>query len=345
MSDAPSPEDLETLQQAMTAAEAVEAAGPRPPLLTGPKRQHYLPRFYLDGFSRDGLVAVYDREKDEIRRQQPKDTTVIGHFYTMVDDQGRKRYEIEALLSEYEGKASPVIKKLAAKVPINADERTDLAIFIALGAMRTPDVVDSLRLMNSDLIMRIAKQTYADVDIVAQNLALDPDYADKAPDEVRAEAEMMVALAQNDGIQAVTNEKWAVSMAIKMSLDVAPILAGRNWLVVHRDNEKKSFVTADAPVVLSTVAPRPPSIWGVGFGNADALVVFPLTESCVLMMSGDDGDFAHKQGNPDFVRRINLGVAGHCQRFVVGRDEQLLRSLADQLNLAKTKWRPKMQVS
>lgn len=100
MDNAPSPEDLETLQQAMAAAEAAEAAGPRPPLLTGPKRQHYLPRFYLDGFSRDGLVAVYDREKDEVRRQQPKDTTVIGHFYTMVDEQGRKRYEIEALLSE-----------------------------------------------------------------------------------------------------------------------------------------------------------------------------------------------------------------------------------------------------
>lgn len=60
-------------------------------------------------------------------------------------------------------------------------------------------------------------------------------------------------------------------------------------------------------------------------------------------MSCDDGDFAHKQGNQEFVRRINLGVAGHCQRFVVGRDEQLLRSLADHLNLAQTKWRPKMQ--
>jgi hypothetical protein len=343
MDNTPTPEDLEALQQAMAAAEAAEAAGPRPPLLTGPKRQHYLPRFYLDGFSRDGLVAVYDREKNEIRRQQPKDTTVIGHFYTMVDEQGRKRYEIEALLSEYEGKASPVIKKLAAKESINADERTDLAVFIALGAMRTPDMVDSLKLMNSDMVMRIAKMTFANVDQVAKRLAQDPDYAGKSAEEVRAEAQTMVDMAQNDGIKAVTNEKWAVSMAIRMSMEVAPILAGRNWDVVHRNTEKKSFVTADAPVVLTTVAPRPNDFWGVGFGNADALAIFPLTESCVLLMHGADGGFAHKQGNQEFVRRTNLGVASRCQRFVVGRDEALLRSLADHAGLATTKWQPKMQ--
>jgi len=110
MSFPANPEDLAALARATAAAEAAEA-NPREPLLKGPKRQHYLPRFYLDGFATDGLVSVYDREKDEVRRQQPKDTAVIGRFYTMEDAQGRRRYEIEALLSEYEGKASPVIKK------------------------------------------------------------------------------------------------------------------------------------------------------------------------------------------------------------------------------------------
>lgn len=340
MDKSPSSEDFEAMQAAMAAAEATES---RPPLLTGPKRQHYLPRFYLDGFSRDGLVAVYDREKDEIRRQQPKDTTVIGHFYTMADAQGRKRYEIEAMLSEYEGKASPVIKKLAAKESINADERTDLAIFIALGAMRTPDVVDSLSLMNSDLVMRFVKATYKNVDDVANSLSKDPNYAGKSAEEVRIEAQLMVDMAQNDGIQVVTNEKWSVSTAIRMSFEVAPILAGRNWDVVHRHNDKKAFVTADAPVVLTTLAPRDNNFWGVGFGNTDALVIFPLTQSCALLMHGSDGEFFHRQGSQEFVRRTNLSIAAHCQRFVVGRDEALLRSLADHLGLAKTRWQPKMQ--
>ncbi|MEZ5593639.1 MAG: hypothetical protein R3F53_24195 [Gammaproteobacteria bacterium] len=65
--------------------------------------------------------------------------------------------------------------------------------------------------------------------------------------------------------------------------------AGRDWMVLHRDTEKKSFVTTDAPVLLTTLAPRKKSIWGIGFGNIDALVLFPMTESCGLLMCGTEG--------------------------------------------------------
>lgn len=315
----------------------------QPPLLTGPKRQHFLPRFYLDGFAKEGLVSVFDREKNEIRRQQPKDTTVIGHFYTMEDDLGRKRYELEAMLSVCEGKAASVIKKLSAKQEIDAEERADFAIFIALGAMRTPDMVDSLKHMNSDLISTIAKRLYADVDTVAAQLATDEENAGKSPDELRADAQLMVDLAQNDGWTVETNEKWAVATAIKMSLNVAPILAGRDWLVVHSDSDKKSFITTDAPVLLTTVAPRENNFWGIGFANSDAMVIFPLTSSCILIVHGNSGDFRHLECDRDYVRKVNIGLAEHCQRFVIGRDPSLVASLSSHLGLAKTKWLPKMR--
>ncbi|NTV70166.1 MAG: DUF4238 domain-containing protein [Azonexaceae bacterium] len=318
---------------------------PRPPLLTGPKRQHYLPRFYLDGFAKDGLVSIFDREKDEIRHQQPKDTTVIGHFYTMEDDLGRKRYEVEAMLSDYEGKAGSVIKKLAAKQDIDAEERTDFAIFIALGAMRTPDMVDSIKHMNSDLITNIAKRMYADVAVVEAQLAEDKEHAGLSAEELRAQAQLMVELAQNNGLTVETNEKWAVATAIKMSLNVAPVLAGRDWLVVHSVSDKKSFITTDAPVLLTTVAPRENNFWGIGFGNSDAMVLFPLTSSCILIMHGDSGGFRHLECDSDYVRRVNIGLAEHCQRFVIGRDQRLVASLTNHLSLATKKWLPKFRSS
>ena len=337
-----SQEDIAALERA-TAAAAVAETSLRKPLLDGPKRQHYLPRFYLEGFATDGMVAVYDREKDEVRMQQPKDTTVIGHFYTMEDAKGRRRFEIEALLSKYEGKASPVIQKLVARESISADERSDLAIFVALGAMRTPDIVESLKVVNSKMILEIAKRIYANVDQVATDLRKNPDYAGKSEAEVRAEAKTMVDMAQNGRFTMSTNEKWAVGMAIKMSFDVAPILAGRDWVIAHRDNNKKSFVTTDAPVTLTTVATRENSFYGVGFGNEDALIAFPLAQSCVLIMHGNDGDFRHIEGNADKVRKANLAMAEKCKRFVVGRDEALVKSLAAEVGLAGRRWQPKMR--
>jgi len=312
------------------------------PLLTGPKRQHFLPKFYLEGFTKNGMVAVFDRKSNEVRVQQPVNTGVIGHFYTMEDTEGRKRFELEQLLSEYEDKSSAVIRKLAAKEGINADERTDLAIFVALAAFRTPDLVDSVKAFNSNLIGDMAKRMFANVEEVKARMRGKPD-APPTEEELEAEARELVEYAQSGRYKVTTSHTWAVSMAMKMAFNVAPILAGRDWAVVHRDNEKKSFVTSDAPVLLTTVAPRGNSFWGVGFGNTDALALFQLTGSCILAMYGSNGELQHRIAGVEQIRHINLVLADHCQRFVIGREEALVRSLADRLCLANKKWQPKMQ--
>src|SRR3990170_6936918 len=170
-----------------TIAPTVVAARAAKPLLSGLKRQHFLPKFYLEGFTKNGMVALFDRKLNEIRVQQPVNTCVIGHFYTMEDAAGRKRFELEQLLSEYETKASFVIKKLAATEAINADERTDLAIFVALATFRTPDIVDSLKALNSNLIKDMGKRMFADVDAVKTRMRGEPD-APSAEEKLEVEA-------------------------------------------------------------------------------------------------------------------------------------------------------------
>lgn len=325
---------------------AVAAVNPSSPVLSGPKRQHFLPRFYLEGFARDGLVAVFDREKDEIRLQQPINTAVIGHFYTMEDDEGRRRFELEALLSEYESKAKPVIDKLVASgAEVSADERSNLSIFIALTASRTPDMVNSVQALNGEMIKHTARVLFADVEETFARLRVDQEFAQESDDVLRMQAEWMVEMARTDGFLVTTDEKWAVSRAIEMALAVAPYLAARHWRVVHRNSEKLSFITSDAPVYLNTVAPRPTSIYGVGFGSPDAFISFPLHQSCILEMFGETGGLEHKEVGRDYLRMANLHFARRCQRFVVGRDEALVKSLTQELRLASTKWQPKFRVS
>lgn len=313
------------------------------PLLTGPKRQHYLPRFYLENFSADGLVAVYDRDVDQVRLQQPLNTAVIGHFYTLKDAEGRKRFELEQVLAEYEDKSKPVIDKLGAGESISADERTDLAIFVAFAAMRTPDMVESLKLFNTNSITRVMKDSFSDVGVVSERLRSDPEWSARSEDEVRREASLMVEMAQNNKLVVSTEHRWAVGLAIEMAFQVAPILAGRDWVIMHRRNERKSFVTTDAPVMLTTTSRRATQIWGTGFGSADALIFFPLQESCALVMLGATGSLRHVGSDADQIRSFNLEMASRCQRFIVGRDEALLRSLAQATCLATTKWKPKIQ--
>ncbi|MEI7612175.1 MAG: DUF4238 domain-containing protein [Betaproteobacteria bacterium] len=316
------------------------------PMLRGPKRQHFLPRFYLEGFTRDGLVTVFDREKDEIRRQQPVNTAVIGHFYTREDAEGRQRFELEAFLSEYEGKAKPVIDKLVANVPdLSADERSDLSIFIALAATRTPDMVNSVQALNGEMVKQTAKILFSDVAQTFERMRVDEKFAQESDAQLRSQAELMVHMAQTNGFVVETDEKWAVGCAIEMALAAAPYFAGRHWRVIHRNNEKLSFVTSDAPVYLGTIDPQPTSFYGVGFGSPDAFISFPLHQSCTLEMFGDTGVLEHKEAGRDYMRMANLHFARRCQRFVVGRDEALIKSLTEELALASKKWQPKFRVN
>ena len=278
----------------------------------------------------------------EVRMQQPENTGVIGHFYTVTDEHGRKRYELEQVLSEFEDKAAPVIKKLAAGENLTDNERCDMAIFIAMGMFRTPDMIDSLKAANGHMVRRMTQLTFRDVEQVKAILRNKPD-APTTEEELEKEAKDLVEFVKNDQYEIETSHHWALGMAWKMFSNVAPILSGRDWLVVHRDNDKKSFITTDAPLVLTTVAPRENTFWGVGFANADALILFPLTESCALVIFGSNGGFAHKTIGAEQIRNFNLMVADRCQRFVVGRDAALLKSIASFLCLGEKRWQPKMQ--
>lgn len=329
-------EMIEANQEAAAAALATRA-----PMLQGPKRQHFLPRFYLEGFCRDGLVAVFDRDQNEVRRQQPINTAVIGHFYTQEDEEGRRRFELEAALSEVEGKAKPVIDKLVAQQGVSDEERGDLALFMALACMRTPDMVNSVQALNGQILAHTAKIVFHDEERLFERLRIREKEVQASDEALREMAAKMVGAAQNEELRFETDQKWAVQMAMRMAIRAAPYVAARHWRVVHRDSDKLSFITTDAPVYLNTTSSEP-SPYGVGLGSADAFISFPLSQSCVLQAWGDGGTLEHKTGARDYIRRANLALGEHCQRFVLGRDEALVRSIATKLGLAQKRWQSKL---
>lgn len=330
--------------QEKTAEMAAEFTS-RPPVLNGPKRQHFVPRFYLlEGFSRAGSLAVYDRKLDEVRLQKPEATAVIGHFYTAEDDQGRKRYELEQTLSEIESKAAPLIKELAAKGSLTPEERSDMAIFVAMALCRTPDLIESLKLVNGHMVKKMAQAAFGRYEIAKESLRHGPN-APATEEALETEARFMAEFIQSDQYQVETNHQWALGMSMDLFAVIAPIIVERRWLVLHRDSDKRSFITSDAPLILTTTGPRKKGAFtqGIGFANTDALVVFPLTASSVLLIFGSGGSLQHKISDSIGIRNINLMIADHCQRFVIGRDEMLVRSLVDRLNLADKAWQPKIQ--
>lgn len=230
--------------------QGMDAEEPKP-LLVGPKRQHYLPRFYLEGFSSNGLVAVYDRAEDEVRLQAPLNTAVIGHFYTMTDAEGRQRFEVEQMLGDFEGRASPVISKLSEGQEITQQERDDLSMFIALGSMRTPSTVDSIKAVSSSMAGEIAKSVFSSAERVAEQMRAMGIHKGASDEQLLVEAQQQIEFFRSGNYEITTNQQFAMGIAIQTASDLAPLFSARDWYVLHPDKPAKSFVTTDAPLVLS----------------------------------------------------------------------------------------------
>lgn len=326
----------------MTARPTPIAALPK---LNGPKKQHVVPRFYLDGFCRDGLLSVYDRQKNEFRIQTPHNTGAITHFYTFTDEDGRPRYDLEHLMSEYEGKAAQIIRKLSAKEKLTDYERSDMAIFVAIMGFRTPDQIDSLKAANGEMIKRLSHMMFGSKKLAKIAVKQNPKNMGLSDDEIEQQAKQLCEFVQRNKFTVETDHQWALGMSMSMFAKVAEILVRRDWVVMHRDSEKRSFITSDSPLILTLMQPRQNTFYGIGYASRDAMIVFPLTQASILVMYGFDGTFTHGLMTEANMKDTNRLIAERCQRFLMGRDEKLVRSLVEHVQLDKTSWQPKVRVS
>jgi len=79
-----------------------------------PRRHHFVPRFYLDGFCADDArtLAVYDRVRNMYRAQHPTELAHRRDYYAYEDEQGELVFDIEVGLGQVETAAALAIRRV-----------------------------------------------------------------------------------------------------------------------------------------------------------------------------------------------------------------------------------------
>jgi hypothetical protein len=72
-----------------------------------PKRHHYLPVFYQQGFCSDGFLWIYDWKENKFRRDQPINTAVIGRYYSFDAASGEESTAVEEFLAKWVALSHP----------------------------------------------------------------------------------------------------------------------------------------------------------------------------------------------------------------------------------------------
>lgn len=307
----------------------------RTPKLQGPKRQHYLPRMYLKGFASDGGVAVFDRHTGDLRRQTVENTAVEKHIYTFEDEHGRRRYDIEEMLSKVESGLSDAIPRLVEAKDYTADDVDYLLSFIAFAELRTPAALEDAKRVKASLADTLGHVITASVERTTRTLAA--MYRDKgqhrSQEELKDEAERLVQFIRKGEYDIEVADQAALMECIRLWETVIDALMHKDLRIIKPTDPESRYITCDSPVVLDSRSGSNT----VGFGSDDAIVLFPLTSRCLISLTGNKARLGTGSARPEQVERVNEVLARSAERYVISGDETMLGELVERLRLSKTK--------
>lgn len=265
-------------------------------------------------------------------------------MYTFVDDEGRKRFEIERLLAQIEGDGASNIPKLISDCSMSDDQRAKLAIFFGLLAVRTPEFIESTRRLNGELIKRISQVMISTEDQALAAIDANEAFSDRALCERKELARGLLEFTQAGEYEVESDRQEALAMALRMADDLGRIFFDRHWLVWEAPRGA-SFVTGDSPVVLTPLRARNDRWPAIGYGSSNALTIFPISSTRALAMFDRGCSLDRIKVDRVTVRQFNVDLARRAKRFLIGRDDRLVLSVSRLARMEYEKWRPRFSIS
>lgn len=303
--------------------DEIEVTGSR-----GRKRnEHYIPRFILRGFADNGILSVFDfqKENQNFRVGTPDTTFFEKDFYEFqVGDKSQRKYFMPNALEESYANSEESVSRIINKIKSNTvtyftgDEQINLASFAVMQTLRTPLLRETLKngLYNifptnidgclEGIMIMLAKGE-------ATMAKLYADYAG-----VGKSVQLQRIIEDNPILRSVINEH---------------IFNGITICAAHSDAFR--FVVGDQQVVWYKNAPEirfafPVSHNSLIFGFKG----FSLVSSFFKLGTDIAGQFFHAFVISDFSDEINKNIIENSVRHIacVPNDEEYVLSLLNKTN-------------
>jgi hypothetical protein len=299
-----------------------------------PRRHHVLPnKAYLNGFTTDGLLWVFDRVNKKFLHLTPKATAVRNDYYSFVDALGNKDTTIEnPVLSGIEGATIPVIRKLEERKEISLDDRMVLSLFVACMFLRTPAFERIHNKIGEELHRFQNRFIFSSPEKIREMLNALPESVKSAD---LATAEEIFEFVQQADYNVNFHRNASLEMMLGLAIEFTPIFAKLDWIVGHSSDTAR-FLTTDAPFVISP-PPGHQSELGLGRGILvhGATKSIALSQRLCLSMGNPGSFFGHLDLQSDGVTKNNMAFASRAERFIISPHEALLKDVVATLGLEK----------
>jgi hypothetical protein len=291
-----------------------------------PRRHHYVPQFYLIGFTKsgtaDGTLHVLDQQRLKQWSSTPANVALENGFYTVELGPSVDAAVVERTLSRLETDFAPVIRDIAEKRSLPPDEAFGtLMSFVAVMAARVPKVKNTI----SEFLEDVARKH----EIMRREIARRQGGAQQSEKEAERPTERNEAAS-------LCNQTTHVQLMMDMVPTLIPLLSQRNWSLWELEDGAPDLICSDRPVSLSWVIPMS-GLYPPGFGSRGTVVTVPLTRRIALVgtfepqpahlaigavkvacLNSATGMYANQlySSEPDFVWRMKNSQIGRAADLV-----------------------------
>jgi hypothetical protein len=262
-----------------------------------PRHHHYVPQFYLAGFTAtgqgDGPLHILDCEEGRIWKSTPKGTAHERDFHAIDLGVDNDRMVVEKKLAECEGKWASVLKEIRQNKALpQGDALGDLLAFVSFMAVRVPRI----RTQVSEFIDRASKAqlraTFATNEGRDHFRSVIEEYITTLPLTEQRHIRQIIdddpnldkfaEHVQSEKYTVSYGQTWDVQTMLQMAITLLPVLGQREWAVSLLADDAPDLICSDSPVCLTwkqpVSGPYPP-----GFGLRNTLLTVPLGKRMVLV--------------------------------------------------------------
>lgn len=267
--------------------------------MSEPRKHHYLPQFYLRGFSPDGK-SVFQIEKASCRYYSGniKNTAAIRDFHEIDGECVEDPNAVEKRLAALEGGLSTDLKNLLNDGISNISALGEVVALLSLLRMRVPVVKEHIHESLASTIKMMAKGM---------------EKAGRLPKSPPGLEETLSV----DNLQfTVTNWRCLELMFDMASSSDILSLLGSMRATLYRLEGEESFVTSDQPVSLFHPSITEDHKFGVGPAIKEVEITLPLSSNALLKLDHESGDHKEMLATKEDVIEYNRRTMVSAHKYV-----------------------------
>jgi hypothetical protein len=289
--------------------------------LANKSNHHYIPQFYLRGFSagtgRQAQVFVFDSGTKK------SFTTLIRNIgsrrnFNRVEAEGVGPNSIEDAIAKTEGDIAPFLQQIIkAQAFQTAEHFNSVLNLMALMSVRNPRLRSSLSDFHKEIAERIMGISVSKREIWESQI--EQMRKSGVPLMESVTYEDMKRFHEEKRYEILIDQTHLINLELKMVEPVLEQLSRRSWCFVCSPKNHQ-FITCDDPTVLSwTEKVRHPNPWSPGHGLKNTVVMFALSPELALV--GLFEKIPKKiDYQPEQVAAFNAAVARQSRNQIYARD-------------------------